>query len=548
MDELNLDNGDFIADGRDFDGTAGLDTVDIDKLLSGEEMLGSFNMHEADYSKGSFNINDSELLNLMSQDQAASLPEPDVALTEVLNLTSDSSIDNLVSMPLVELDGSLEPDPFAESPHMNSNSSMNHRMQQTQLNMNQMQHPQPHMNQMQSQHINMPQNMRNRLPHMNQHQVQRQQMHMSPNLTMSGNMQQMMAPAQNPGPRMFSPPPQRERQSSTTVEDLEREKLKLLSKLSEINKRQSQINETSNNMMPQGIGGEDLNQQQTIMMQQLNNIHVQQTSPAPQQQQQMMQQMGGMRQQHERPKPSLASAVAEMSVKDTGESPLTSFLRQKGGGGGGGSAVQNSGVRNSSASVFSAKPMAEDPFNRGQTPNLSGAMDRSTATHAMIKKLAFKTDGTVGRSAGRSAGRSGNATWGADSGKSQGYRYSGILPKHASDGHLLRASGLGSRGSKTSLSKDNLLYGLGRSKGRTSAQSKDSLHGLVKRGSSNRLSSNALKEDFGGAIPRKGRAGASKYKFGISGSVPQLGSYGQLRDPGMRGGVGDGGNQGNERW
>eukprot|EP00980_Cylindrotheca_fusiformis_P005648 scaffold1184_cov132-Cylindrotheca_fusiformis.AAC.69 len=525
MDDLNLSNGDF--DG-DFADTSGLDSAEIDKLLSAGGNIGSFNM------------NDAELLNLMNQDRSSALSGSDNALAEVLNMTSDSSIDKLVSMPLVELDCSLEPDPFADSSVMNQNSVMN---QMQNGSMNQFQNP----------HQSMPQRMQNRQADWNQqNQMQQQQMTMTPNPTPSGNIQQMVSPHENSGPRLFSPPPQRERQSSATVEELEQEKLKLLSKLNEISKRQSQINETSN-VMPQGIGQEEMNQQQMMMMhQQLDSIQMQQNRQTPQgnhyqpQQQMTIQQMRGLQQQQQRvsQNPSLASAVAGMSVKDTGESPLTSFLRQKGASGGMPS-VQTSGVRSSSASVFNSNQISKDTFNRRQAPDLSGAMDRSIATHAMIKKLAFKTD----TASGRSGGRSGNATWGTDSGKSQGYRYSGILPKHASDGHLLRVSGLGMRGSKTSLSKDNLLYGLGRSKGRHSSQSKDSLHGLAKKGSSNRLSSNALNRDeLGGSIPRKGRAGPSKYKFGVSGSVPQLGSFGQLA--GVLGKTGDGGGnqQGNARW
>lgn len=190
-----------------------------------------------------------------------------------------------------------------------------------------------------------------------------------------------------------------------------------------------------------------------------------------------------------------------------------------------------------SASVLKETPVAVDPYNRGPSPNLSGAMDRSTATHAMIKQLSFKTDNNATRN---STGTSGNAAWGTDPGKS-GYRYSGILPKHASDGHLLRAPGLGRR----KLSKDNLAHSLGRSKGRTTSQS--SLHGLAKKNSSNKLSSNALNsDDFGGAIPRKGRAGAVKYKFGMSGSVGQLGAYGAFGDSSNQGNAGS--NQGNAGW
>jgi hypothetical protein len=453
MDQLNMSADDFI-DGIDFDDTVGLDTLDIDNLLNGDGNIGSFNMNDG--NEGGFNMADTELLNLMSQHLSPSLLGQE---------TSDSSIDKLVSMPLLDLDG-LEPDPFAENLVMN-------QMQNTVLNMNQVQHKQ----------------------------------------------MQMMAPDQNPGPDMYQPQAQRETQSSTTVEDLEREKLKLLSKLNEINQRQTQINESTSNMMPQGN-----HQQQQMMMQQMNSVQIHQKKPAPQQQQMasMMHQMGGLPQRHTQKKPSLVSAVAGMSVKDTGESPLTSFLRQKGGASMQGASMHAAGNnKNTSPSVFNEKPVSVDPFNRGSSPNLSGAMDRSTATHAMIKQLSFKTD----QNAARSTGRSGDATWGTDSGKSQGYRYSGILPKHASDGHLL-LPGLG-RGSKNGLSKDTLLYGLGRSKGRTTSQS--SLHGLAKKNSSNKLSSSALnKEDFGGAIPRKGRAGAVKYKFGMSGSVGQLGSFGQL--------------------
>ena len=260
--------------------------------------------------------------------------------------------------------------------------------------------------------------------------------------------------------------------------------------------------------------------------------------------------MGNVQQQMKQ-KPTLANGIASMSVSDKGtpaESPLTSFLRAGKKGQGMNSHVMTS--KPASASVFSEKPsMSVDPFNKRRPATntqkqLLGAMDRSTYSQNMVKQLNFMTTDSTGvdisqRSAGTS---SGNAQWGAVLGGNEpqphGYRYSGILSKHASDGHLLRTKNLArSKGKATSLSKDNMM--MARTKGKGTDQS---LGGLLKRSSSKNL------VDKGGDVYAKKRVGNAKYKFGVSGSVP-----GQLNNhKGGGGGTAHGGessgNQGNAQW
>jgi hypothetical protein len=512
MDHLSmrdsLGDGDFLVNGQEFDEAPaatipfamGSDDNDIERLF-----------HE-ETNSNSFNLNDTELLNLMSHEQS-SIPGSDIALNNILEAsahssTAHSSLDNLVNMPMVEIEGA----DAAMVLDMQRGGAQNAALQG--LNMQNKQSD-PLLGTLMNQNRGMS-------PQMQGTQANRGQ---NPNIAM-----QMMEPIQNPGPGMFQPPSTVPTQGQSQTVDLQREKLKLLSKWNEINKRQMQ--NTSNNMMPppQRI----LNQQQ--MMQQMNNIQMQQKNMM---QQQQIMQMRGV--QPMKNKATLSNAVGSMSLKDAGESPLTSFLRAKGPS----QAFQPSVTTSkSSASVFGREGVSLDPFNKGR-PNsqhqLLGIMDRSVVSHNMVKQLKFMTTDASGRNITQSAvGSPGNEKGGggtSETNKVHWYRYSGILPKHASDGHLLRAKGLGRwKGKAASVSKDNMLSNFARSKGLS--PSRDSLHGIVTKNSSKKLK----QDDLFGTVPRKGRNGNVKYKFGQHGSVGNLAQTG-------KGSQGDANqSQGNAMW
>jgi len=491
MDELNLN-------GLDMPDHSAIDHVNIDHLLT-DDVIGS----------GEFNVTDTELLNLMAPTQMS----PNSTGTDYGQLYVGSpGIDRLVNLPLTDFvapiaSQELEPDPLVSN-HMLRNQQQQHNMnslmmqQQRQAQMNNMNIPEPN-------------------PMMDQgmHQM------MTNNNGMSMQQQQM---------------PQNNMQRDRTIEHLEQEKMKLLAKLNEITHQQGAMNSPMNDltgMQPQQQqpSNDQMSQQQILLMmqQQMSSMQQQQQQQQPnipmaslmQQRQQQQRQPGlGDSQGSLQQKSTLVNAVAGMSVKDTEESPLTSFLRAKRGGGGGVSAIKSASMKGPSASVFSAEGgVSVDPFNKGRG-KLSGAMDRSIETHAMIKQLAMRSGGKSDSS------RNGNEQWDGSTESKGGFKYSGILPKHASDGHLLRSPGMPRSGPKPSFSKDNLLYGLSRTKGRVGSQSKEQLNRMTKKSSSSKLSSgNLRREDSCGVVPRRARTnGVSKYKFGVSGSTGNLGSFSNL--------------------
>ena len=145
------------------------------------------------------------------------------------------------------------------------------------------------------------------------------------------------------------------------------------------------------------------------------------------------------------------------------------------------------------------------------------------------------------------ASRSRNAAWGVDSNGMEAtgvagrpkefFRTSGILPKHASDGHLLRTGAIGASMAKTknrlgSLSRENSLYNLMSNKNRHGSQK--NLGMMSKDGSYKNLSmlsrqssqqSMAREDSTGSLLPTKrgGRtSGSSKYKMAGSRSVPHM--------------------------
>jgi len=544
MNELNLQ-------GLEVNDASAIDQVDIDNLLTG------------DGGSEEFNVADRELLHLIARDQQmAPLAETDPTGAPGygnLQLGSNSSIDRLVSMPLGELNhspGGFEPDPLMNSPVMNNhrnNNLSNLLAQQAQMGLE----PNPMMS---------PQGMNQGMNHM---------------IGQLGFQQQQQAPMQQ--------------NNDNTIQQLEQEKMKLLAKLNAINQQQDSMSVSNNSSMmgmqqqqqqqqqpPQQPQGQMSQQQMLLLMQQQMNMQQQQQQQQQQQPKMNMQsnQMASLLQQQQnltaaqrgaQRKPSLNTAVSGLTVKEPGESPLTSFLRAKGGGGAAGgaaasvSSLKTAGINGSSASVFSSSSggASIDPFNKGQG-KLSGAMDRSIQTQSMIKQLAMSN------TKGRASGRSGNAQWGSDGSKSQTYKYSGILPKHASDGHLLRnpngprQTGLYRQNSK---GKVDLYGGLARSKGKLASRSKEQLNKLTKKSSSNKLSNTALNrldgKDSSGALPvRASRTtGVSKYKFGVSGSMGNLGSLKNLgslsnleeftnnfQHPNQQGGGGGGQYQGNAQW
>jgi hypothetical protein len=286
--------------------------------------------------------------------------------------------------------------------------------------------------------------------------------------------------------------------------DLEQEKLKLLSRLNEINQRQSSMTMSTNNR----------------------------SSPPSSN----MASVGGMSgisdmlrlQQRQMP-------AASAGAMGSGETPLTSFLRKNQKGQPGAASVTTSMLSGSepsapqAASVFSQTQwMSQNAYMQdGGQPNqhFFGAMDRTSFSQNMVRKLsarspAASTDsGTHIRSGVLPrVGEMGNATWGETPASKSSFMQSGMLPKHVSDNNLARGvarGGLIKNPSKTSLSREN-LRGFMRAHSRPS---EDSLGG-------------------NNIVPIKRRQGAGpKFKVGLSRSVPHLmmpqsGSRGDLSQQG----------------
>lgn len=298
--------------------------------------------------------------------------------------------------------------------------------------------------------------------------------------------------------------PQQERQvplnNQPAIIDLEQEKLRLLSRLNEINHRQHMTSTTADSFLSSGA----------------------------------MSQMSAqlMRQQQHQQEPPKAAVASIGTMNHAGETPLTSFLRknQKTQPMAATTARVASVNLPGAASIFAESPMSFDnPLLRGshtKQNTLFGAMDRTTASQEMVRKLSARSLLARSDSGQNIRGgfapqemHGGNQTWGDSTGNQRptmSFKTSGILPRHASDNHVLRAGTKGSlirsRSKNTSLSRENLLYM------KKTTNSEDSL---------------------GSLLPVK-RAGGTKHKVGISRSTPRLNISGPHS--------GHGGSQMNAMW
>lgn len=283
--------------------------------------------------------------------------------------------------------------------------------------------------------------------------------------------------------------------------DLEQEKLRLLSRLNEINQRQHLTSTTADPFLSSGT------------MSQLS-----------------------ARMMHQQQQPPQAAVASVGTMNHAGETPLTSFLRKN-------QKTQpiapatarsmNLPGASNAASIFAESPMQFDnPLLRGthtKQNTLFGAMDRTTASQEMVRKLSARS--LLARSDSGQNIRGGlaphemhgaNQAWGDTAAQrpTMSFKTSGILPRHASDNHILRAGAKGSlirsRSKNTSLSRENLLY--------------------MKKTSQSRNNSD---DSLGSLLPVK-RAGGTKYKVGISRSTPRLNVNGPQS--------GQGGSQMNAMW
>jgi len=302
--------------------------------------------------------------------------------------------------------------------------------------------------------------------------------------------------------------------------DLEREKLKLLTQLNEINQRQHSLSMPSNTAsgtqyVASRVPGADYLHP---------NVPTSQYVPS------QVASVGGMSgisdmlrlQQLQQP---VSSAVGGGPA----ETPLTSFLRKNQKAPPPvASAAASMLSRNvpgapQAASVFSETNwMNQNPYlEDGGAPNqhLLGAMDRTSVSQNMVRKMSARTllaradsgshmrSGVMQRVSG-----TGNATWGNAPSISTSFQSSSILPKHMSENNLAKSgvrSGLMKTPSKNSLSREN-LRGFMRAHSRPS---EDSIGGV-------------------NIVPIKRCPSAStKYKVGNSRSVPHL----LMQESGSRG-------------
>jgi len=298
--------------------------------------------------------------------------------------------------------------------------------------------------------------------------------------------------------------------------DLEHEKMKLLTRLHEINQRQNSLN-----LMDSNVSGN-----QYVQSNLASNQYVQSNLASIG----GMSALGDMLRMQQRQN-DLSSAGSTRS----GETPLTSFLRknQKASpavvSAGANLVSRNDPGATQAASVFSETQWMNhhSPYGHDDGPtshHFLGAMDRTSARQNMThnnmagRSVLARSDSGAHMRSGvlPRVGESANATWG--DAISPSFVSSGILPKHMSDNSLARSgvrNGLIKNPSKTSLSREN-LRGFMRAHSRTS---EDSL------GGSN-------------IIPIKRRQGTgTKYKVGNSRSVPHLfmensGSRGDLSQQG----------------
>ena len=281
-------------------------------------------------------------------------------------------------------------------------------------------------------------------------------------------------------------------QNEMSTMDLEKEKMKLLSKLNEIQKRQQQ---NGNMSQPRSMGN--------LMTQQNNNMFMQQKNLMT-----AMNPNNNFSQQKPVTSNTSLSGVGRGMVPVGGvggigggnsrETPLSAFLRagrksqhsvtaakpnlnvtaQ-------GALAQNVAGNIKTASIFSdlsteldaisarTNMMASNPFLKTQNSQLLISMDKSTASQKLVNQL---QDGAT-----RNMGARGNPSFVNEAPlKSNHYRTTGI--KHASETHLMRKAGLAkSKGKPTSLSRENQLFSLTKKKtnSRNNLSKEDSLSLLL---------------------------------------------------------------------
>jgi hypothetical protein len=358
-------------------------------------------------------------------------------------------------------------------------------------------------------------------------------------------------PEDNRNSSMFAP---MNHPSQMGVVDLEAEKMKLLNRLSEINNRQQQQNTVEININTRqqqqntmsgmsGMSGMSASAMQTpqnnnmfFQQNQNNNMFLQSNDKTFSQQNQnnnlLFPQNNNMNMFTQQKKMQhLVSSVASVGEmgEGGGETPLARFLRAS-------KSQQSqpqsqpqtlpsqnvSGMPNA-ASIFSEMPMGDQEAINSQSELMSSksflqktnsrgqllaSMDRSTASQEMVKNLSARNmlrEGLSRQGSGRNLAGGGtkNATWGTDGTRKPSYRTSGILPKHASENHLMRQG---------SLSKSKSKLG--------SASRENSLYNLMKRNSSKNL---LQREDsLSQLLPKRRSAGVSKHKLGMSRSVPHM--------------------------
>jgi hypothetical protein len=270
------------------------------------------------------------------------------------------------------------------------------------------------------------------------------------------------------------------------------------------------------------------------------------------------------------PKSSFVASVASVKTAgSTGETPLQSFLRS---GRRSMNEIQQMPQQSSlnqtdfpgapsAASVFSHMPMELDAINSqselfasnsfvGSRTNprkkLYGSMDRTAATQdLLIRKMSGNDIVQNGSGAnllnrpgsGRNlaSGSGANASWGVGRSASGGaYKSSGMLPKQASESHLLRAASIPASlpAKSNGLSRENLRYGL-----------------LKKPGSRGNLGSSGnlnRSDSFSSRMTPKRRSGPNiKHKLDASQSVPHLMQHASINSNRQSSA---GGFQGNAKW
>lgn len=376
--------------------------------------------------------------------------------------------------------------------------------------------------------------------------------------TLSSSVKRMSIVDNNNSGMMMMPEPQQQRMyqqmtTQNTVQEMAAE-VDALQRMVDNAVMQGASNHTNNNAM-QGmnqLGGMDLEQEKMKLLSRLNEINNRQnmnvgggmpmpanvTSGNPFLMSGGMSQMQNMLRQQQKP-----AAVASVgSMGGSGETPLTSFLRKNqksqpsAPAASAGRSMIGANVMGApkAASIFSEGPMNfNNPLlsgNRNQNP-LFGAMDRTTASQDMVRKLSARSllarsDSGAHMRGGLSShgANSGNATWGDDP-NANSFKTSGILPRHVSDNHLLRAAKGGmvrSRSKQGSLSRENLMH-------------------------MKRMPRNPSDDSLGALLPvKRGTIGGVKHKMGISRSVPRLANNGpQFRGGSMQQG---GGGQSNAMW